>query len=203
MAVRIAARVQRRRRTTLCQLPRCNVPRSGRCRALFGALSFKSTLESTGLRTQLPPAAPGAGSLVAIPQWIFALVCDPGHTTRRPPIVCVMQRAVAGSLRLGVVLRLFREPDDSVAVRLPASAQRRQPIRLRLGQPEQRFAAAIAFWGIDDAASRQGGLDGTVGGGHGRPSREALIRCYAPGVETARQVEAERATVSCAGRAGA
>ena len=44
---------------------------------------------------------------------------------------------------------LLRHPNDRVAVRLPIAPQRRKPVRLGLRQPQQIFAAAVAFGRVD------------------------------------------------------
>jgi hypothetical protein len=51
---------------------------------------------------------------------------------------------------------LLRDPDDCLAVRFPAPAQRREPVRLRPVQPEQIFATAVGFGGIDGAIGARG-----------------------------------------------
>src|SRR5271157_3209209 len=74
----------------------------------------------------------------------------------------------APSVRFRSLVLRPRKPDDRLAVRLPASAQRRQPVCLRLSQPKKILTPPVALGGIDDAARRQGSLDGAVSaGGHG------------------------------------
>ena len=87
-----------------------------------------------------------------------------------------------GSRRGSAVLILTRSTSKSArsccfGARLPASAESRQSVRLCLGQPEQIFATAIAFAGIDDAVRRQGSPDGAIGaGGYGYAVQAEISR---------------------------
>jgi len=96
---------------------------------------------------------------------------DPSRRALRP---FATSAPGAPSVRFRPLVLRLRKPDDRLAVGLPASAQRRQPVRLSLRQPEQILTLGVAFGGIDDAARRQGSLDGAVGAGrHG----DANQRC--------------------------
>jgi hypothetical protein len=51
------------------------------------------------------------------------------------------------------------------SVRLAGSAQRREPVRLCLGQAEQILTPGVALGRINDAALGQSGINGAVGAG--------------------------------------
>jgi hypothetical protein len=71
---------------------------------------------------------------------------------RYPPLCRIHCRAA--KRQTSTPIHAPSQPDDRLAVRLPSSPQQRWTVRLRLGQPEQISATAIALEGTDDAAPK-------------------------------------------------